>query len=176
MSASRARDDKRPPLMQRLLPHPLLTLTITLGWIMLLNEFYVGGLLLGLLLGVVLAKLTAVFWPQRPCVRNPLRIAEYGVVVLWDIVVANVKIAQIVAFKPNSALRPHFITIPLEIRSPEAITVLAGTITMTPGTVSADLSADGRALLVHCLDTGDPAGEVAGIKQRYEARLKEIFE
>ena len=46
-------------------------------------------------------------------------------------------------------------------QTPEAIAVLAGTITMTPGTVSADLSADGRALLVHCLDTGDPAATVA---------------
>src|SRR3546814_19482941 len=72
-------------------------------------------------------------------------------------------------FKPNRELRPHSITIPLDIHSPEAITALAGTITMTPGTLSADVSADGRALLVHCLDTGDPAGEVTGIKQRYEA-------
>lgn len=176
MSASRARGDKRPPPLQRLLPHPLLTLTITLAWLMLANEFSVGGLLLGLLLGLVMAKLTAMFWPQRPCVRHPLKIAEYGLVVLWDIVVANVKIAIIVVTRPNGTLRSHFITIPLDIHSPEAITTLAGTITMTPGTVSADLSADGRALLVHCLDTGDPAGEVAGIKQRYEARLKEIFE
>lgn len=176
MIATRAREESRPRLMQRLLPHPLLTLTITLGWLMLVNEFSVGGLLLGLLLGLVLAKLTAAFWPQRARVRHPRKIAEYGLVVLWDIIVANVKVAMIVVFRRNSTLRPCFITIPLDIRSPEAITTLAGTITMTPGTVTADLSADGRALLVHCLDTGDPAGEVAAIKQRYEARLKEIFE
>ena len=66
--------------------------------------------------------------------------------------------------------------IPLELRSPEAIAVLAGTITMTPGTVSADLSSDGRSLLVHCLDAADPDDVVASIKSRYERRLKEIFE
>jgi multicomponent K+:H+ antiporter subunit E len=46
---------------------------------------------------------------------------------------------------------------------------------MTPGTVSADLSADGTKLLVHCLETDDPDATVAGIKRRYEDRLKEIF-
>ena len=67
-------------------------------------------------------------------------------------------------------------TIPLDVQTPEAIAVLAGTITMTPGTVSSDLSADGRALLVHCLETDDPVGTVATIKRRYERRLLRIFE
>jgi multicomponent K+:H+ antiporter subunit E len=66
--------------------------------------------------------------------------------------------------------------VPLEIRAPEAITTLASTITLTPGTVSSDLSDDGRSLLVHCLDAPDGDEVVAQIKQRYEARLKEIFE
>jgi len=163
-------------MLARFLPHPLLTLTLTAVWLMLLNDFSVGGLLFGLLLGIVVPQLTAAFWPNRPRIRNPVKIAEYLLVVLWDIFVANVKVAMIVLFKSNRKLRPHFITVPLECYSPEAITVLAGTITMTPGTVTADLSADGRSLLVHCLDTDDPEGEVQGIKQRYEARLKEIFE
>lgn len=163
-------------MIARFLPHPLMTLTLTVVWLMLLNDFSVGGLLFGFILGITIPLLTAAFWPRRPSVRNPRMIAEYVAVVLWDIVIANVRVAYIVLFKSNSQLRPHFITIPLEVYSPEAITVLAGTITMTPGTLSADLSADGRALLVHCLDTDDPEGEVAGIKQRYEARLKEIFE
>src|SRR3546814_7361726 len=94
---------------------------------MLLNDFSRGGLLSGLLLGLVVPKLTSAFWPQRPRVRHPLKIAEYAAVVLWDIVVANVKVAAIVLFKPNRELRPHFITIPLDIHSPEAITALAGT-------------------------------------------------
>ena len=163
-------------MFARLLPHPLLTLTVAAVWVMLANDITVGGVLMGLILGVIVPQITTAFWPQRPRVRRPVKIAEYVLVVLWDIVVANVKVAYVVVFKSNRQLRSHFITIPLEIYSPEAITVLAGTITMTPGTVTADLSADGRSLLVHCLDTGDPAGEVAGIKQRYEARLKEIFE
>ena len=54
--------------------------------------------------------------------------------------------------------------------------MLAGTITMTPGTVSAMLSADGGSLLVHCLHTDDPDGVRDQIKSRYEGRLREIFQ
>ncbi len=162
--------------MKRVLPHPLLTLTLTVVWVMLLNDLSLGGLLLGLILGILIPLGTRSFWPQRPRLRRPLKIVEYVLVVLWDIVVANVVVARIVLFKPNRKLESHFVTIPLDTRSPEAITVLAGTITMTPGTVSADLSADGRALLVHCLHESDPERARDGIKQRYEARLMEIFE
>ena len=71
--------------------------------------------------------------------------------------------------------RSAWIVIPLELRQPEAITVLAGTITLTPGTVSADLSDEGHSLLVHVLHTDDPDAERDAIKNRYERRLLEIF-
>lgn len=163
-------------MLRKLLPHPLLTLVLTVVWVMLLNSLSLGGALLGLILGIAIPLLTSSFWPEAPRLRHPLRIAEYIALVLWDIVVANLAVARIVLFKPNHRLQPQFVTIPLEVRTPAAITVLAGTITMTPGTVSADLSADGRSLLVHCLDEPDPAAVRDAIKRRYEARLKEIFE
>lgn len=162
--------------MTKLLPHPLLSVSLTLVWLLLLNDFSLGGLVLGAILGLLIPLLTQAFWPDRPRLRNPVGIAGYVALVLWDIVVANVVVARIIVFKPNRRLRPCFVTIPLDLRTPEAITVLAGTITMTPGTVSADLSADGRSLLVHCLDEPDPEAARDGIKRRYEARLKEIFE
>ena len=95
--------------------------------------------------------------------------------VIWDIVVANVQVAIIVLFKSNDKMQPNWVNIPLELRTPEAIAILAGTITLTPGTVSADLSGDGRSLLVHALDAADPDAVRDEIKQRYESRLMEIF-
>ena len=94
---------------------------------------------------------------------------------MWDIIVANVQVAWIILTKSNAELRPAWVVIPLELVQPEAITILAGTITLTPGTVSADLSNEGHSLLVHALHTDDPDGVRDEIKQRYEARLKEIF-
>jgi multicomponent K+:H+ antiporter subunit E len=162
-------------MLERLIPHPLLSLTLTLVWLALVNTVSLGNLLLGGFLGLVIPMLTAPYWPNRPRVAKPLKAVEYFLLVMWDIVVANVQVAMIILFKPERDIRSAWIVIPLELTSPEAITVLAGTITMTPGTVSAMLSADGRSLLVHALHTDDAAAMRDDIKTRYERRLKEIF-
>lgn len=162
-------------MLRRLVPHPLLTLTLTLVWLALVNKITLGNIVLGGILGLVIPFLTAPYWPGKPRIRHPLKIAEYILVVLWDIVLANVQIALIILFKPNRALKSAWITVPLDLRSPEAITVLAGTITMTPGTVSATLSSCGTSILVHALHTDDPVAVRDEIKFRYEKRLMEIF-
>lgn len=162
-------------MLRRLVPHPLLTLSLTLVWLALVNKITLGNIVLGGVLGLAIPFLTAPYWPGKPRIRHPLKIAEYILVVLWDIVLANVQIALIILFKPNRALKSAWITVPLELKSPEAITVLAGTITMTPGTVSAMLSSCGTSILVHALHTDDPDAVRDDIKARYETRLMEIF-
>ena len=163
-------------LLKRLLPHPILTLLLTIAWVLLTSTWTLNSLVFGFVLGIVIPFLTQPYWPQQMRLKKPLKIVEYILLVLYDIVVANVIVARIVVFKPNSKRQPAWIAVPLELRTPEAITVLAGTITMTPGTVAADVSAEGHALLVHCLDAPDPEAVRDEIKQRYERRLMEIFE
>ena len=160
----------------RLLPHPVLTLVIAAVWVALANDLSLGHLLLGLALGVAVPWFTGPYWPDRPIVKRPGLIVAYVLLVLWDIVVSNVQVAYWVLFRRGRTLRSQFVTVPLDLTSPEAIVVLAGTITMTPGTVRADLRADGAAILVHCLETSDPEDTVRQIKSRYERRLKDIFE
>lgn len=163
-------------MLRALLPHPLLSVTLAAVWILLLNDYSVGSVALGVVVGVAIPKLLSAYWPDRPRIRNPRMVIEYGLIVLWDIIVSNVQVAYLVLFRRGDSLRSRLVTVPLDIAAPEAITTLAGTITMTPGTLSADVSADGKALLVHCLETDDPERTVAGIKQRYERRLMEIFQ
>ena len=162
-------------MLTRLIPHPLLSLMLILVWIGLVNTFTLGNLILGTVIGLIVPMITAPYWPNRPKMRRPFKVVEYVLVVLWDIVVANVQVAMIILFKREPDIRSHWIPIPLELTSAEAITVLAGTITMTPGTVSATLSADGSAILVHCLHSDDPDSIRDEIKTRYEQRLLEIF-
>ena len=160
----------------RLLPHPLLTFTLVACWILLMNSFSVPNLAIGLVIGIVVPLLTRHYWPGRPALRRPLVIADYVLVALWDIIVSNIQVAYLVLFRDANTLRSRFVAVPLDISAPEAIAILAATITLTPGTLSADFSSDRRALLVHCLDVSDVAEVVARIKSRYERRLMRIFE
>ncbi len=163
-------------MLRRLFPHPYLTVVLTAVWVMLMNEVSLGYIVFGFLLGTIVPLLTAAYWPDRPTIRRPVRFGLYILLVLWDIVMANITVARIILFLPRSQLRPAWITVPTVLRTPEAITMLAGTITMTPGTVTSDIATDGRSLLVHCLHAPDPDAVRDGIKNRYERRLKEIFE
>lgn len=163
-------------MIRKILPHPHLTLLLTVVWLLLANAYTINSLVFGLLMGLVIPWITAPYWPDRPIIRNLPKIIEYILIVFYDILVSNIVVARIVLFLPNSKLQPAWVTVPLDLHEPEAITVLAGTITMTPGTLTAEVSADGHSLLVHCLHAPDPDGVRDDIKARYEARLKEIFE
>jgi len=158
-----------------LFPHPLLTLLLTVVWVLLQNGFSAGMAVFGLILGILIPWGTSVWWPDPPRGFRLGKMVRYAILVMWDILVANVQVAWIVLSVPNARLKPAWIVVPLDLVLPEAITVLAGTITLTPGTVSADLSSEGHSLLVHVLHTDDPDAVRDEIKTRYERRLKEIF-
>lgn len=164
--------------LRRLLPHPFLSLLLLVCWLWLNNTLEPGHVLLGAALGVVIPYVTRRFWPEPLVVRRPLRVIEYAAVVLYDIVVANLQVAAII-LGPMSRLRPAFVRVPLDLRTDFAVTALASTVTLTPGTVSVEIESDGngrRLLVVHALRCLDPDDMVRTIKDRYERRLKEILE
>ena len=158
-----------------LIPHPLLTLILTITWALLQNEVSAGMVVFGFILGILIPWATSIWWPDTPKSFHPLRMISYSLIVIWDIIVANIQVAWIVLTVPANKLKPAWIVVPLRLKQPEAITMLAGTITLTPGTVSADLSDQGSCLLVHVLHTDDPQAVRDDIINRYEARLLEIF-
>ncbi len=163
-------------MLRKLFPHPYLTLLLIVTWMLLVNHLTRGSVVFAVILGTIIPIVTAPYWPDRPILRNPIAIIGYVLIVLYDIVKSNIIVAGVVLFKPKDQLKSAWITVPLDLRTPEAITVLAGTITMTPGTVTADMSGDGRALLIHCLHAPNIDEVRDEIKTRYEARLMRIFE
>ena len=161
--------------MRHLLPHPALSGMLLIVWVLMANNVALGGIVLGAIFAVVLPKFTQPFWPDRPRMRFGRPFLGYLAIVLFDIVVANFQVAWLILFRRNRDLRARWLVVPIDLTTPEAITMLAGTISLTPGTVSSDVSADGRFLLVHGLDVADEVAEVARIKSRYETRLQLIF-
>jgi len=164
--------------MRRLLPAPLISALLFVAWLMLNQSVSPGNLLLAALFALVLPAFTERLRPERPRLRAWGTIVRLGLVVLRDIVVSNVDVARRVLGR-EAAIRSRFVWVPLALRDPHGIVALAGIITMTPGTLSSEVSEDRRFLLVHALHCPDEAAEaalVADIKARYEAPLMEIFE
>ncbi len=161
--------------MRRWLPHPLLSVSLVVLWLLLVNELSTGHLVLGALLGWLIPFAASRFWPEQIRIRHPGVLLRFLGVFAVDIVRGSFHVAWLI-LKGPARLRPVFVEVPLDVESDLAISLLANTISLTPGTVSALLSGDRRTLIVHTIDTDDPAALVAEIKQRYEAPLKQVFE
>lgn len=161
-------------MMQRLFPHPLMSLTLALVWLLLANSVAFGHVLLGILFGALIPMFTNAFWPERPHLARPGKILALALHLVYDIIVANLVVARSI-LSPRMELNPDFVEYPVELRNEFAMTVLASVIALTPGTVAAGLSEDRRTILIHALDVTDKAALIAMLKDRYERPLLEIF-
>lgn len=159
----------------RWLPMPLHSLLLLTVWLLLNNTMAPGHLVLGSFLAITIPLLTSGMQNPQPSFHKPFIIIRYVFMVLGDIVVANFEVAFLI-LGPNKKLNPAFVAIPLEIEFELPITILASTVSLTPGTVSAEISEDKKWLYVHVLNLTDKDELIAQIKSRYERPLMEIFQ
>lgn len=160
--------------MNKLFPQPLLSLTLLIIWLLVQMSFSIGNIIMGAILGFVVPLLTAKFWPDSPAIKSYPKLFKYILVFLYDVLVANIQVAAWI-LGPQDKLRPRWLYMPLEVQDPFSITLLAATISLTPGTVSAHISADRKLLVIHCLNSPDDEATVQGMKDRYEKPILEIF-
>lgn len=161
-------------IARRLLPHPVTSALLLVVWLLLNHSLSAGHVVLGMLLGVLVPLFTRRYFPEPVYLGRARAMAMLVVVVLWDIVVASFAVARL-ALGPTTRLRPRFVRVPVALEDDFALTALASTISLTPGTVTAEIAPERDALLVHALDVDDEARLIETIKRRYEAPIKEIF-
>jgi len=161
-------------MLNKIFPHPVLSFILWGLWLLLNNTISPGHMVLGLIIAILIAMLTGRFWPEKVYIKSPLTLIKLLGTVLWDIVAANTIVAKLILGK-NENLNPAFFYIELDIDTPIGISLLANTISLTPGTVSCDVTPDGKRLLVHALHIEDIPATIKEIKQRYEAPLKKVF-
>ncbi|HLV78554.1 MAG TPA: Na+/H+ antiporter subunit E [Marinobacter sp.] len=154
-------------------PQPWLSLILFLTWQVLSEGVSGGSVVLGLILAWVIPQLTQSFWPERPRFRKPWLMPGYLLKVVWDITIASFVVARLILSTRKP--KPAFISYPLHLQHPLAISILASTVSLTPGTVSADISDDQKLLLIHALNAGDDNEVIEEIYNRYEKPLMEMF-
>ncbi len=104
------------------------------------------------------------------------RIIELVLFFLWELMVANLRVAwDVVTPNQNRHKRPGVIAVPLDVQGDYAITLLACLITLTPGTLSLDVSKDRRVLYIHEMFIQDPDEVRRGIKEGFERRVIGVF-
>jgi len=162
--------------MKWIVPRRMLSLVILSSWLMMVNSVDPGSLILGTLIAIAIPLLTRRFWPDYPVVRSKRALLRLLAVFTYDIIVSNIQVARLI-LGSRKKLSPGFLQIPLEPSHPLVIALFANMISLTPGTVSSNVSGDQKVLLVHMLNLapGTAPEEASAIKERYETPLREIF-
>lgn len=162
--------------MRRLLPYPLLSLSLLVIWMLLNQSMAAGTILLGALLGVGLAWVFGVLRPPKAHIRNYPRAFLLLLRVIGDIVRSNIAVARLILGRRDSGVNSGFVAIPLTLTDHYGLAVLACIITSTPGTIWVSHDSTRNVLLIHVLDLVDAQSWISTIKQRYERPLLEIFQ
>jgi multicomponent K+:H+ antiporter subunit E len=161
---------------KRLVPAPVLSLALLVLWLLLNRSLSAGHIVLGTVLALAIPLLTAGLRPLPVHIRKPGAVLRLALAVAVDTVRSNVAVARLLLAPGRRRHPAGFVHIPLDVRDPNALAVLATIVCITPGTAWAELALDRSVLLLHVLELDDAATVIANVKRRYEAPLMEIFE
>jgi len=152
----------------------LQNLLLALVWTMLTGDMSFGNLLTGILLGYIILLFQRAGSHQGKYARKVAAVIRFALFFIYELVVSSLRVAHDV-LTPTLHMRPGIIAIPLDAETDIEITVLANVITLTPGTVTIDISEDHKVLYVHAMFADDPEQVRRQIKDGIERRLLEIM-
>lgn len=144
-------------------------------WVLETEDFAPFNFLVGLVLGYgLLRALNIRLTPKAFSPKRAFRVLYLLIFLLREMVVANINVAYHVVM-PVNRIRPAIVGVPLEPMTKAELTMLANLITLTPGTLSVEVSPDHRVLYVHALHVVDPDALCREIKQGFERRVLEAM-
>ena len=152
----------------------LCNILLALEWMSMHDEFSNENFVIGFALGFLI-----LFFARR-VTGSPSYVHKVGQVVgllvffIKELIVANLRVAYDV-LTPGYRMRPGILAVPLDARTDLEITLLANMISLTPGTLSLDVSADRRTLYLHVMYATDPEAVKESIKHGFERRVLEVL-
>jgi multicomponent Na+:H+ antiporter subunit E len=150
------------------------TSLLALAWMALTGDWSLPALLFSCALGWLLLRLVRPLGGEGFRRVRLARLPGFLAYVLKEVVVANLRVAAAV-IAPAGRLRPAIVAVPLTLDRDAEIALLANLITLTPGTLSLDVSPDRRTLYVHAMATTGPDELRREIRDGFERRILEVF-
>ena len=163
-------------MMRRWLPSPPLSLALFIVWLLLNQTMDFATFLMAAILAVVVPLITRSLRPATVRMRKPGAAFCLWLRVIIDLLHSAWTVTWLLLTRRTARINAGFVEVPLQLRDPNALAVLAMICCLTPGTAWGELSFDRSKLLLHVFDLEDHEAFIAMIKTRYEAPLMEIFE
>lgn len=147
---------------------------LALSWAAVTGTFSLFNLFVGFIFGLFALWLIREQTGTRHYMNRVMSFVELGILFLYELVMSAVRVLMIV-IRVDMKLSPGVIAFPLTVDRDVEITVLANMITLTPGTLSVDVSPDRKTLFVHCIDVPDEAEVIRDIQEGFERKILEAF-
>jgi multicomponent Na+:H+ antiporter subunit E len=149
-------------------------LLLTIAWLALTGSWTPANAVLGVALSFLAASFAREQRRARDITPRPLKIIGLALLFVYELLLSGLRVARLV-LTPRMHLRPGIFAYPLKVDRNFEITLLANLITLTPGTLSVDVSADRKTLFVHAIDCSDPEQTRRAIAAGFERRIMEAF-
>ncbi|MBQ3198779.1 MAG: Na+/H+ antiporter subunit E [Firmicutes bacterium] len=153
-----------------------LSTVLALVWVGLTGDVSLPAFVKGLILGVIIIHI----FGKRTLKVLDLNIRHYWPLVqlvfifMYELLVANLTVL-VKVFSPRLNIKPGIIKVPIEVEGPFWITTLANMITLTPGTLTVEVSPDNKFFYVHCLNIDNEESIVSDIKDTFEKKIQEVY-
>lgn len=152
-----------------------LHIILSLAWAAIAGNFSILNIFVGFMFGLLAIWLVREQLGAGLYFRKSRKIISLMFLFIYELVLSTLKVALLVV-KPKLDFKPGIIAYPLAVKSDIEITLLANLITLTPGTLSVDVSDDKKTLYVHAIDATDPDGIITDISSGFEQKVIEVFE
>lgn len=154
--------------------HLLYNILLAIAWTLLTGEATIPTFTAGLVIGYLL------LWISRPALGGEAYFRKIPLVFMFmlffikELVIANLKVAFDI-LTPKDYMEPGIIAFPLDARTDMEITLFANLLTLTPGTLSLDVSRDRKTLYVHALYVTSADAFRKELKEGLEKRLLDVL-
>jgi multicomponent K+:H+ antiporter subunit E len=162
--------------MHKILPSPPLSLALFVVWLLLNQSLHAATMVFAAILAVVVPLITQGLRPAAVRMRRPGVALRLAGIVLHDLLHSALMVGRALLTRRTPEIRSAFVEIPLTVRDPNALAVLAMIFCLAPGTAWGEVSLDRSRLLLHVFDLEDEAAFIEMVRTRYERPLMEIFE
>jgi multicomponent Na+:H+ antiporter subunit E len=143
-------------------------------WAAVTGRFNLSNVVVGIVLGYAVLFVAQPLMGPSNYFRRIHHAIAFAFFYVWQLVLANLRVAADV-LTPGARARPGVLAIPLEAKSDAEITMLANLITLTPGSVSLDVSSDRRFLYLHAMYIDDVDQYREDVKTSFERRVLEVL-
>lgn len=161
--------------MKRILPYPLMGISLLTLWLLLNQSISPGHILLGGVISLLALGGISALRPDPVRIRFSSAMIRLAGIVLIDIVRSNLAVGKIITTRKRAQANSGFVELPLDMSNRYGLAVLGIIITATPGTLWMQFDPARNVLLLHVLDLVDEGYWIDLIKTRYERLLMEIF-